>query len=129
MRHRREFLKLAYGLGLRSIAQARGSSIWAHGGAHHRVGGCGLGKTEGGRPSLARDPNVDPDQPELQAGQRPVGHGLALLDAAQGRGKVVDQRLSLSPAHLRSRSRLRIDKPGHLRSGASRDKVRYERQR
>ena len=41
----------------------------------------------------------DLDQLQLQAGQRPVGHGLGQLDAAQEGGQVVRQGVQLQP-HL-----------------------------
>ena len=41
----------------------------------------------------------DLDQLQLQAGQRPVGHGLGQLDAAQEGGQIVRQGVQLQP-HL-----------------------------
>ena len=48
---------------------------------------------------MTDDTRPDLDQLQLQAGQRPVGHGLGQLDAAQECGQVVGQRVQLQP-HL-----------------------------
>ena len=48
---------------------------------------------------MAHDAGADLDQLQLQAGQRPVGHGLGQIDAAQEGGQVLGQRVQLQP-HL-----------------------------
>ena len=58
-----------------------------------------LGELEGNRAGVAHDTRPDLDQLELQAGQRPVGHGLWQLDAAHEGGQIVGQRVQLQP-HL-----------------------------
>lgn len=68
-------------------------------GAHHRAGDGDLGKLEGDGVGVTHDTRPDHDQLELQAGQRPVGHGLRQFDAAQEGGQVVDQRVQLQ-SHL-----------------------------
>lgn len=66
-------------------------------GAHHRAGDRDLGKLEGDGAGVAHDAGADLDQLELEAGQRPVGHGLLQFDAAQEGSQVVDQRVQLQP--------------------------------
>ena len=44
---------------------------------------------------MAHDPGTDPDQLELEAGQRPIGHGLRQFDAAQEGRQVLGQRVQL----------------------------------
>ena len=46
---------------------------------------------------MTHDAGTDLDQLEVKAGQRPVGHGLGQLDAAQEGGQVVGQRVQLQP--------------------------------
>ena len=48
---------------------------------------------------MAADTRPDLDQFQLQAGERPVGHGLGQLDAAQEGGQVVSEGVQLQP-HL-----------------------------
>src|SRR3546814_17764250 len=56
-----------------------------------------LGQLEGNGAGVADDPGADLDQLELQAGQRPVRHGLGQFDAAQESCQVVGQRVQLKP--------------------------------
>ena len=67
--------------------------------AHHRVGNDHLGQLGGDGAGVTYHAGPDLDQLELQAGQRPVGHGLWQLDAAQEGGQIVGQRVQLQP-HL-----------------------------
>ena len=46
---------------------------------------------------MAHDAGADLDQFELQAGQRPLGHFLGQVDAAQEGGYVVGQRVQVQP--------------------------------
>ena len=68
-------------------------------GPHHRAGDRDLGQLEGDGAGMAHHAAPDPNQFQLQAGQRPVGHGLGQVDAAQEGGQVVGQRVQLQP-HL-----------------------------
>jgi hypothetical protein len=86
-----------FGSGSRSCAW-RWRSKAADGGedgAHHRAGKRNFGQVEGDGAGVAHDAGADLDQLELKAGQRPVGHGLGQLDAAQKGGQVVGQRVQL----------------------------------
>lgn len=56
-----------------------------------------LGKLESDGAGVAHDAGPHLDQFQLQAGQRPVGHGLGQLDAAQKCCQVVGQRVQLQP--------------------------------
>src|SRR3546814_7815579 len=67
--------------------------------SHHRAGDGDLGQLEGNGAGVADDAGADLDQLELQAGQRPVRHGLGQFDAAQEGCQVVGQRVQLQP-HL-----------------------------
>lgn len=58
-----------------------------------------LGQLEGYRTRVTHDTGPALDQLQLQAIQRPVGHGLGQLDAAQEGGQVLGQRVKLQP-HL-----------------------------
>ena len=58
-------------------------------GAHHRACDGHLGQLEGDGAGVTHDTRPDLDQLELEAGQRPVGHGLGQFDAAQEGGQVV----------------------------------------
>lgn len=62
-------------------------------GAHHRPGDGNFSQLEGDSTGVTHDTSPDLDQLQLQAGQRPVGHGLGQLDAAQEDGQVVGQRV------------------------------------
>jgi len=62
-------------------------------GAHHRACDGHLGQLEGDGAGVTHDTRPDLDQLELEAGQRPVGHGLGQFDAAQEGGQVVGQRM------------------------------------
>ena len=68
-------------------------------GAHHRAGDGHLGQLKGDGTGVTDDAGADLDQLQLQAGQRPVGHSLGQLYAAQEGGQVVGQRVQLQP-HL-----------------------------
>ena len=52
-------------------------------GAHHRACDRNLCQLEGDGAGVADDAGSDLDQLQLQAGQRPVGHGLGQLDTSQ----------------------------------------------
>ena len=65
------------------------------GGAHHRAGDGRLGLLEGDSAGVTHDMRPDHDQLQLQAGQRPVGHGFAQLGLTQECGHVVGQRVKL----------------------------------
>lgn len=68
-------------------------------GAYHRAGGGRLGQLESDGAGVTDDTRPDLDQLQLQAGQRPVRHGLGQFDAAQECCQVVGQCVQLQP-HL-----------------------------
>jgi hypothetical protein len=47
-------------------------------GAHHRAGDGHLGQLEGDGAGVTHDTRPDLDQLQLEAGQRPVSHGLPI---------------------------------------------------
>ena len=56
-----------------------------------------FGKLEGDGAGVTHNAGINRDQLRLQAGQRPVSHGLGQIDAAQKGGQVVGQRVQLQP--------------------------------
>jgi hypothetical protein len=59
-------------------------------GAHHRAGDGHLGQLEGDGAGVTYHTRPDLDPLQLEAGQRPVRHGLGQLDAAQEDGEVLN---------------------------------------
>ncbi len=66
-------------------------------GAHHRASDGHFRQLECDGTGMTHDPGTDLDQLELEAGQRPIGHGLRQFDAAQEGCQVVGQRVQLQP--------------------------------
>ena len=66
-------------------------------GPDHPAGDRDFGQLEGDGAGVTHDAGTHLDQLELEGCQRPVGHGLWEIDAAQERCQVVGQRVQLQP--------------------------------